>query len=64
MAAHTDSLMAIPGVVGIGLGECDGTPCIKILVAEMTEALARRLPKTLEGHPVEVEVTGEFRARD
>jgi len=64
MAAHTDSLMAIHGVVGIGHGECDGTPCIKILVAEMTEALERLLPKALEGHPVGVEVTGKFRARD
>jgi hypothetical protein len=29
IAAHTDSLMALPGVVGTALGLCDGEQCIK-----------------------------------
>jgi hypothetical protein len=64
LAVHTDSLMALPGVVGIGEGECGGVPCIKVFVDEMTEALERALPATLEGYPLVVEVTGEFRARE
>lgn len=59
---HTDELMAMPGVVGTAQSLCDGQPCIKIYVSEMTEELQQTLPKTLEGYPVDVEVTGEFRA--
>jgi len=59
MEAHVDDLMAIPGVVGVAIGELkDGTPCIQVLVAEKTRELRRRIPKTLEGHPVDIVVTG------
>lgn len=54
--------MAVPGVVGVAQGLCDGTPCIKVLVARHTPELARRIPATLEGHRVEIQETGEFRA--
>jgi Raf kinase inhibitor-like YbhB/YbcL family protein len=59
---HADSLMAVPGVVGVAEGRCAGTPCIKVLVARRTPELARRIPATLEGHRVEIHETGEFRA--
>lgn len=63
IAAHADSLMAVPGVVGLYEGRlADGTPCVKIMVARDDAALRRRLPRTLGGHPVVVEETGEIRA--
>lgn len=59
MEAHVDELMAIPGVTGVAIGELkDGTPCIQVLVAERTKELRRRIPKTLEGHPVDIVVSG------
>ena len=59
---HTDTLMALPGVVGTAQGLCNKKPCIKIYVAQMTSELERKIPKQIEGYMVDVEVTGEFRA--
>jgi hypothetical protein len=62
MEAHVDRLMAIPGVVGVAVGETeDKTPCILVLVAEKTEDIERELPETLEGHPVSILETGEIK---
>jgi hypothetical protein len=62
MEAHVDSLMAIPGVVGVAIGERkDGAPCIQVLVVEGTRELRRKIPKTLEGHPVDIVVSGVIR---
>ena len=49
---HTEELMSIPGVVGIGQGLCNGKPCIKVLVIEPTLELAQKLPDNLEGYQV------------
>ena len=59
---HTDELMSIPGVVGTAQGLCDGKPCIKVFVIKKTPELEGKIPNVLEGFPVEVEETGEFRA--
>ncbi|MCX6926295.1 MAG: hypothetical protein NT154_24275 [Verrucomicrobia bacterium] len=63
LAAHDKELMAMPGVVGVcvGLLPDDKTPCLKIMLARPDPNLEKRLPRTLEGHPVATEVTGEFR---
>ena len=61
---HTDCLLSLPGVVGTGIGECDGKPCIKVLVDKNTEELARRIPKTLGGFPVVTIETGKIRPLD
>ena len=61
---HTDKLMALPGVVGTGLGECSGKPCIKVFVVKKTPDLLKQIPSTLEGYTVAVQETGEFRALD
>lgn len=61
LSDHTDSLMRISGVIGTAIGECDGSPCIKILVVSTTPALERILPKTLDGHRVIIEETGIVR---
>jgi hypothetical protein len=63
LAAHTDSLMALPGVVGTAIGMCDGAPCIRVFIADASAAGRRRIPAQLEGYPVKVEVTGPIRPR-
>lgn len=56
-------LMKIPGVVGVAEARLpDGSPCVRIYVVERTPALDRALPKTLDGWPVDVEVSGRFEA--
>jgi hypothetical protein len=59
----TDRVMSLPGVVGIGIGECEGEPCIKVFVVQQTEELTREIPATFEGFPVAIQVAGEIRAR-
>ena len=61
LAAHTDRLMALPGVVGIGEGAVDGLPAVHVLVTELTDDLRRRLPEELEGYRVQVVETGVIR---
>ena len=61
---HTDQWMSIPGVVGTGIGECEGKPCIRILVGKKTPQLLKQIPSKLEGFVVDVHETGEIRARD
>jgi len=65
LAAHTDSLMALPGVVGTAIGLCDGggERCIKVLVADSGVAAKANIPARLEGYRVAVEVTGTIRPR-
>lgn len=58
---YTDSLMAIPGVLGVGIGKEDSVDCIVIFVDSLTKELKKKLPKELENYPVKVEQTGEFR---
>ena len=58
---HTDRLMAIPGVVGTAIGECDGSPCIKVFVVKKTTDIMNKIPSKLDGFPVAVEETGTIR---
>jgi hypothetical protein len=59
---HEKQLMAVPGVVGVYIGQLEDhkTSCIKIMLARDTKE-ASRIPKTLEGYRVVAEVTGEIR---
>ena len=61
LATHTDSLMSLPGVVGTAIGLCDGTACIRVLVADSMAASRRKIPNRLEGYVVHVEVSGVLR---
>ena len=63
LAAHDRELLARPGVVGVYVGLLDDnrTPCLKVMLAQDDPGLRRSIPRTLEGHPVVVEVTGEIR---
>jgi hypothetical protein len=63
LKSHTDSLMALPGVVGTAIGLCDGERCIKVLVADSSVATKARIPARLEGYRVVTEVTGTIRPR-
>ena len=63
LAAHTDSLLAIPGVVGTAVGLCGSERCIKVLVANSKTAAMQRIPTNLEGYRVVVEVTGPITPR-
>ena len=63
LAAHTDSLMALPGVVGTAIGLCDGERCIKVMMSDDNAATRRRIPERIEGYRVTVEVTGPIRPR-
>ncbi len=71
---HEDWLMRLPNVVGmvVGLsesgesaGQC-GRPVIKVFVSSLLASeegqQEHKFPTELDGVPVEVEVTGEFRA--
>ena len=59
---HSGGLMSIPGVVGTAEGLQDGIPCIKVLVVQKTPELERKIPRALDGYPVEIVETGEIRA--
>ncbi len=63
LAAHTDALMALPGVVGTAIGLCDGERCIKVFLADSNQDTQRRIQSRLEGYRVVVEVTGAIRPR-
>lgn len=61
---HTDQWMAVPGVVGTGIGRCDGEPCIRVFVEKITDEIEREIPSEVEGYTVDIEETGQVRARD
>jgi hypothetical protein len=60
---HSDSLMNLSGVVGTAEGLDGDQPCILVMVVALTAELERSIPKEMEGYPVRIEETGEFRAR-
>ena len=61
---HDQTLMAIPGVEGTGIGlDADGRPVIELYVERFTEALSRKAPTEVEGIPVRIVETGQFKAQ-
>ncbi len=62
--AFTREWMDLPGVVGTGIGLCEGQPCIKVFVAGPIQQLEERIPNEVDGHRVILEQTGRFQARD
>ena len=59
---HAAELMEVPGVTGVAEGESQGKPCIRVFVLDKNYEILRRIPNTIEGYPVQVEESGEFRA--
>jgi hypothetical protein len=60
LVRRTPELMRIPGVQGVGQALCDGSPCIRVYLADST--VIARLPDTVDGYVVSSVVTGVIRA--
>ena len=64
LAAHNDSLMTLPGVVGTAIALCDrGERCIKVLIENGNPETLSRIPSRIEGYSVITEVAGTIRPR-
>ena len=61
---HTDTWMSIPGVLGTAQSEKDGKPAITIFIEQKSSTIEEKIPKSVEGYPVVLEVTGEIKALD
>ena len=62
LAQHTDRWMQIPGVVGTAMSLHEGKPCILIMTSVDPDQIESRIPLNIQGYPVIIEKTGEFRA--
>ena len=63
-AKHVEGLMAMPGVVSVGIGKNpDGQLVIVVGLDGPRPETVDQLPKVLEGYPVRVEVIGPVKAR-
>lgn len=61
---HENRLLAMPGVVSVGIGRGpDGKPVIVVGLDGPRPETATKLPQSLEGHPVRVEIIGPIRAQ-
>lgn len=61
-AALTEQLIDRTGIAGTGIGACDGNPCIRVYVVRKDAPVLSEVPSTFGGYPVDIEVSGEFRA--
>ena len=62
MKLHTNEIMAMKGVTGIYIGQLEnGKPCIVVLVIKKSKELENKIPKTFDGYPVKIEVSGEIK---
>ncbi|MBU2608403.1 MAG: hypothetical protein KKF26_03720 [Chloroflexi bacterium] len=61
---HRDRLMAVPGIIGIALGEYKGKPCINVYLVQKNYELLQHIPPTLGGYHVVAIETGELQALD
>jgi hypothetical protein len=59
MERYTEKLIAMSGVIGVGIGETnDSRLCIRVLVSKKNS----ELPIEIEGYPVDVVRTGPIKA--
>ena len=59
---NTDKWLAIPGVEGAAIGLFEGKPCIRIFTSSNAQELRDKIPTNIDGYPVVIEQTEEFRA--
>jgi hypothetical protein len=59
---HDDQLLKTPGVAGVSVGLMDDeeTLCLRVMVEKRTPEIERAIPKTIEGYPVVLDVTGKI----
>lgn len=63
-ARHAAELMAIPGVVSVGIGRGEeGTAVIIVGLDRDSATIREALPKSLDGFAVRAEVVGTYRAQ-
>jgi hypothetical protein len=63
-AKHAERLMAMPGVVSVGIGKNpDGQFVIIVGLDGPRPKTVEQIPKVLEGYPVRVEITCPVKAR-
>lgn len=62
LAEHTGAWMDTPGIVGTAIGLHKEKPCILILTSVSADQISPEIPGSVEGYPVIIENTGEFRA--
>jgi hypothetical protein len=60
---HEAAWLDLPGVLGVGVSECDDRPCLKVFVSAPDTTHAG-IPTFVDGYPVRIEVTGTIRALD
>ena len=63
MEKHQAAIMALPGVVSIGIGLSDGETVIKIGLDGKHPDSEKALPKELESYKVISEIVGTIRAQ-
>jgi hypothetical protein len=65
---HQERLMTLPNVCGVGIGEEDGQPVIKVFVTQKVPEAALKpeevVPRDLEGYRTDVEELGEVMAQE
>ena len=69
-AAHEAAWLALPQVIGTGIAECDGHPCLNVFVSA-PDAAHGRIPDHVRGngahgrgYAVRIGVVGDVRALD
>lgn len=63
-ARHQDRLLALPGIVSVGIGQNpDGKPVIIIGLERQHHRTKARLPETLDGYAVRVDIIGQIKAQ-
>lgn len=55
--SNRTAIMALPHVIGVGIGKCGAELCIKVLASECSDELEEGLETLLQGHPYKIEIT-------
>lgn len=64
MGEHGNRWMLRPEVTGMGVGRCEGEPCIVVYLARELSEDDEPLPERVEGYRVRTELVGRVRPRD
>jgi hypothetical protein len=63
LAAHDKELLALPDVVGVYVGTVEDRSafCLIVMLARENRETEEKIPRSIEGYPVRVEVSGKIR---